>query len=422
MKLHVDIDCFFVSAERTLNPNYKGIPLAVGGRSNLSIFQNQNQKRHISKIQGAFTSSLLSVSDDKSFHSYFKDENNKVRGIITTASYEARKYGVKTAMSVAQALEFCPQLTVVPPNYGLYHQLSYDIKTFLEKNIPQIEQFSIDEYFGDVTNWIEEDHILEFCIDLKQQILKKFDIPVSIGISESKWMAKFMTEFAKPYGIKKIATKDINTFIEDIQIDKFPGIGKGYKQKLSQYTIKTLGDIRRNKKLLYSWGKAGKQLYDRITGVEREPLKLPKEKKSLGIGRTFDSIKERTEIKRRIVILCRYISFIALKNQYRPLQYGLKIRYTNRTKSKSYINVSCVFNELNLKNELLKLFEKIDITPYLGIIQINITLSHFQNSKKVTVDLFSHEYNYKKTKLMDSVHKLRSKYGIDIIKSAGELK
>jgi len=422
MKLHIDIDCFFVSAERTINPNYKRIPLAVGGRSNLSIFYNQKQKRDISKIEGAFTSSLLSVVNDKSFNSYFKDDKNKVRGIITTASYEARSYGVKTAMSVAQALKLCPHLKVIPPNYSLYHRLSYEIKTFLEKNIPQIEQFSIDEYFGDVSGWIEEKEIIEFSHHLKQQILQRFDIPVSIGIAESKWMAKFMTEFAKPHGVKKIKQNEIATFIENINVKEFPGIGKGYQQKLLQYTIRTLGDVSRNKKLLYNWGKPGIQLYNRVTGIEREALKLPKKKKSLGIGRTFDPIKNRTEIKRRVVILCRYISFIALKNSYCPFQYGLKIRYSNRQKSKKYVNVDYIFNELSLKNELLKLFDKLDILPYMGVIQINITLSHFQSKKKITVDIFSHKENYKKTNLMKSVHKLRNKYGIDIIKSAGELK
>lgn len=422
MKLHIDIDCFFVSAERTLESRYKNIPLAVGGRSNLSIFKNQKQKRDISKIEGAFTSSLLSIPTDKSFDSYFKDENKKIRGIITTASYEARAYGVKTAMSVAQALQLCPNLTVIPPNYSLYHELSYEIKSFLEKNISQIEQFSIDEYFGDVSGWIDEKDVVAFAYELKKQILQRFDIPVSIGIADSKWMAKFMTEFAKPHGVKKIKQEEISLFIENIKVKEFPGIGKGYQQKLLQYTIRTLGEVSRNKKLLYSWGKPGIQLYNRVTGIEREPLKLPKEKKSLGIGRTFDSIKDRSEIKRRIVILARYISFIALKNGYAPLQYGLKIRYTNRQKSRNYVNVSCVFNEINLKKELLKLFEKIDITPYLGVIQLNITLSQFQNVKKTTVDIFSHEENYQKAKLMQSVHKLRSKYGIDIIKSAGELK
>jgi len=422
MKRHIDIDCFFVSAERTMNCTYKGIPLAVGGRSNLSIFHNQKQKRNISKIEGAFTSSLLSVAKDKSFNSYFKDDKNKVRGIITTASYEAREYGVKTAMSVAQALKLCPHLKVIPPNYSLYHQLSFEIKSFLEKNIPQIEQFSIDEYFGDITGWIDEKETIEFAYYLKQEILNRFDIPVSIGIAKSKWMAKFMTEFAKPYGIKKISQDEVLSFIEDIQIGKFPGIGKGYEKKLNKYAIKTLGDVSRNKKLLYSWGKAGVQLYDRICGIEREPLKLPKKKKSLGIGRTFDAVKNREEVKRRIVILCRYISFIALKNNYSPLQYSLKVRYENREKAKGFVNVNYIFNELNLKKELLELFYKIDKSSYMGIIQINITLSQFQESKKTTVDLFSHQENKKTKDLMDSVHSLRNKYGIDIIKSAGELK
>ena len=122
MKLHIDIDCFFVSAHRINNPQLQDIPLAVGGRSNLSIFEKTKQQRHLSQIEGAFTSSILSSNDDKTFEDYFVDSDGRIRGILTTSSYEARKYGVKTAMPVAEALRWCPQLKVLPPNYPLYHE------------------------------------------------------------------------------------------------------------------------------------------------------------------------------------------------------------------------------------------------------------------------------------------------------------
>jgi len=145
MILHLDLDCFFASAHRIGNPHLENIPIAVGGRSNLSIFDKVKQTRELSKIEGAFTSSILSSNGNKSFEEYFVDKNGRVRGIITTSSYEARAFGVKTAMSVAEALRWCPNLTVISPNYPLYHELSHKLKSLLEKEIPAIEQFSIDE-------------------------------------------------------------------------------------------------------------------------------------------------------------------------------------------------------------------------------------------------------------------------------------
>ncbi len=204
MILHLDLDCFFAAAHRIDNPTLDNIPIAVGGRSNLSIFDNKKHKRTISNIDGAFTSSILSSNNNISFEKYFIDPDGRVRGIVTTASYEARAFGVKTAMPVAEALRWCPQLKVIPPNYPLYHELSHRLKLLLEKHIPTIEQFSIDEFFGDVTGWIDDKEAYDFAINLRDIINKELGLPISIGIAKTKWIAKLATNDAKPYGVKLI--------------------------------------------------------------------------------------------------------------------------------------------------------------------------------------------------------------------------
>jgi DNA polymerase-4 len=422
MKLHLDIDCFFASAHRINNPQYNNIPIAVGGRSNLSIFETTKKTKVLSQISGAFTSSILSSNDNMSFEEYFLDENKKPRGIITTSSYEARKYGVKTAMSVAEALRWCPHLKVIPPNYPLYHKLSHDLKLLLEKEIPSIEQFSIDEFFGDITGWIADDDVYEFGIMLHEKIAKELQLPVSIGIAKSKWTAKLATEYAKPNKVKYIKTQYTESFLRDIPIEKFPGIGKGYQKKLLKYNITTLGKIEQKKELLYSWGQSGIQLYNRVCGIDNENIALAKDRKSIGLGRTFDPLVCREEIKRRITILCRHLSFIALKNGHKPLTFALKIRYQFGEKSKDFVNTNRVFNELFLKQEMIKLFNKIDLHPSHAIIQLNLTLSNFEQNKYTTLDLLNYEEDTKQNQLTLSLQKLRDKYGIDIIKSGGELK
>ncbi|RXJ94619.1 DNA polymerase IV [Malaciobacter molluscorum] len=420
MFLHMDLDCFFVSAHRTLDKSLENIPVAVGGRSNLSIFDNKKHTQAISNSSGAFVSSIL-TKEDRNFKEYFKDENGRIRGIITTASYEARAFGVKTAMSVNEALKLCPKLLMVPPNYPLYHQLSQDLKKLLSYEIPMIEQFSIDEFFGDVTGYIDENEVFDFANELKQKIKKELDLPISIGIAHSKYLSKLITEFAKPDGIKHIKKEHIPNFIKDVPIEEFPGIGKNYTNKLHGYGIKTLGDIKSKKELFYSWKKPGIQLYNRVCGINDRKLNTIRDKKSIGIGRTFDVIYNREELQRRVIILCRYLCFLVKKAKINPLSYAIKIKYESNIKSKNYVNVNTLFNENDFKKKMKELFIKSDKHITHGVVQLNITVYNFADNSKYTYNLFEYENDLKKQELTNRVQDLRNKFGIDIIKSASEL-
>ncbi len=422
MFIHIDIDCFFVSAHRTLDDSLFHIPVAVGGRSNLNIFSSKKEVRQISTNSGAFVSTILTNEGQKTFKEYFVDENGKIRGIITTASYEARAFGVKTAMSVNEALSLCPHLKMLPPNYPLYHDLSSKLKELLVNDIPMVEQFSIDEFFGDVTGYIGENEIVEFAYNLKKKIYKELKLPVSIGVANTKYLSKLITEYAKPDGIKYVSADNIGNFIKDIPIKEFPGIGKGFQERLKGYGIRTLGDIKKNQKLFYFWKKPGIDLYNRVCGIRDNKLTIEREKKSIGIGRTFDAIFDRNELKRRVMILCRYLCFLVKKENVNPLTYAIKIRYEYKIKSKDYINVNRIFNEIDFKNEMVKLFEKTDNHKTHGVIQLNIRVLNFAKINEYTYNLFEYENDVKKRALTNQMQKLRVKYGVDIVKSGFEIK
>jgi len=421
MIIHLDLDCFFVSAHRIDNPAYANIPLAVGGRSNLAIFDRKKSVKKISEISGAFTSSLLSSHGNKTFEEYFVDKDGRVRGIITTSSYEARAYGVRTAMSTAEALRYCPTLKILPPNYPLYHSLSYKLKLLLEKELPSIEQFSIDEFFGDVSGWVKDEDVVVFANKLKKKIQDELGLPISIGIAKTKWIAKLCTNHAKPFGVKRIMPQEVNEFIKDIPIKEFPGIGSGYEEKLKKYYIKTLGDIREKKELFYSWGKSGKQLYDRICGIDYEKITYKKSSKSIGLGRTFEPIMDRDEAKRRITILSRHLSFLALKDRHEPMSFALKISYQYGEKEKGNIRANRIFNEQYFKQEMIKLFNSSDTHPQYSITQLVITLSNFKENNLATMDIFNYQEDQIQCNITTSLQKLRAKYGVDIIKTGGEL-
>ena len=421
MILHIDIDCFFVSAHRINNPNLRNIPVAVGGRSNLSIFDTNNTKRKLSTIQGAFTSSILSSTDHINSYEYFVDQDKRIRGIITTASYEARAYGVKTAISASQALQLCPTLKLLVPNYPLYHDLSYQLKILLQKETPHIEQFSIDEFFADISGYIKDEDALSFAKKLKDQIYTQIGIPVSIGIANTKWIAKLATNHAKPNGLKIVYKHEVDTYIQNIPIEDFPGIGKGYTKRLKGRGINTLGDIRHRRELFERWGINGLNIYNRALGIDKEKLAIETDKKSIGIGRTFDPINCRKEIKRRLLILSRHLCFLAFKAKCNPMSYYIKIRYQYGQKVKETMKTNRLFHEEYFKNSIIELFEQIDIHKSHNIIQLNISVSHFQNQNTDTINLLHCEEDLKKAKLTSAIQSLREKHGIDIFKSANEL-
>jgi DNA polymerase-4 len=424
MILHLDLDSFFASVHRRDDPTLQNRPIAVGGRSNLKIFDRVKRGiRLYDQNSGAFVNPVFYHKQKESFESFFVDQiegKRKIRGIITTASYEARAFGVKTGMSIAQALKLCPNLRVLIPNYLLYHEISHKLYLFLQQEIPLVEQYSIDEFFGDVRGWIDDDEVLSFANELKSKIKKEFDLPISIGISEGKWIAKLATNYAKPNGICLIPKGEIYHFIKDIKVEQFPGIAKGYKKRLEGYFVSTLGEALQRKELFYSWGKSGKVLYHRIKGDEREGISIKQSRKSVGVSRTFDPIKSRDEIRRRVVILARHITFIVLKLNINPTTYYLKINYDFQGKAKGRRTIDRIFNEKLCKEIFLDIFRSIDHN-YGHIVKISLSVSNFSTIYKKTLSLVDHPDDLKEQKLSKSIQKMRSKYSLDVIKSASEI-
>jgi DNA polymerase-4 len=421
MFLHIDIDSFFASAERSVNSKLKEIPMCVGSRSNLEIF---NKKRTLIKLMnensGAFVAPVFYSDKKKTFENYFVDEidgQKKIRGIVTTASYEARAMGVKTAMPLSQALRLCPELVVVPSNYTLYHKLSHQFYDFISRYIPKVEQYSIDEFFGDVSGWIEDKYVYHFARMLQEKISEHFDIPVSVGIAPSKWIAKLATEEAKPYGVFQV--KDIDDYIEDIPIKAFPGIGRGFQRRLEAHYIHTLGEVKRQKALFYSWKKPGIQLYKRITGTCHEGISHKGDRKSIGISRTFDAIHEQDEVKRRILIMARHIIYMVMEIEVNPTSYYLKINYEDGIRQKKRITVDRVFSERLFKELLSHMYDELKLNK--GAIKLSLSVSNFTSIHNKTLSLLHYAEDMAENRVTKSLQKLRNSFGLDIIKTGGEL-
>ncbi|BCD61472.1 DNA polymerase IV [Nitratiruptor sp. YY08-26] len=410
MKIHLDLDAFFISAERIRKPSLRNIPAAVGGRGDPFIFNSFNKNIDTTHANsGAFVPSIM-YDAKNSFEEYFI-EGKKIRGIIITASYEARKYGIKTGMTIREALQVYPSLQVVPPNHLYYHELSHKLHLFLKKELPAVEQFSIDEFFADLSGWVNESEIEPFLHSLQQKILKTFHLPISIGAAKSKWTAKLATSFAKPHGIKVV--RDVEQFISPIPIEQFPGIGRGYCKRLRNYGIKTLGETKEIKELFYSWKKPGITLYKRIWGIDNEPIEHKSPRKSVGISRTIDPLIDRQELQRRIVILARHLAFSVARLRLEPKFYLLSLKYENGSKAKAHTLSHKIFSEQLLKNIALELLTMCDILSVEPIIRISLHCSRFYDQK--LYDIFTYEGDKKLYNLFNSTNLIRKKFGIDKI-------
>ena len=423
MKIHIDIDCFFASAARIVDPSLENKPIAIGGRSDTKIFSKEAKKQTVNfENSGSFVPTFYKTyeeSDDDI--NAFKDENGRIRGILTTSSYEARAYGIKTAMNIKEALGLCPKLIIKAPNMSLYQKLSHELHEFLASKIPLIEQASIDEFYGDLNGWVEDEDIEQFIDNLRHEIKKVTSLPVSIGAAKTRYIAKLATTYAKPFGCKTIYTHDFDNFINPIKVENFAGIGRSMKERLNSVQIRTLGELRGRRGTVESWGPYAKDLYARVNGESDAPIQTTRSRKSIGISRTFDPLHDRRELKRRVHVLARHLSFAILKLKVIPTVFHLSISYEMSQKSHKNISLSEIFTEKKFDSLCLQLFNEADNQRRLHVIRLSINCSSFTRDSRKELSLIGFNDDQKMKKLTDHTQELREKYGIDALKWGSEL-
>jgi DNA polymerase-4 len=399
MKIHIDIDCFFVSAARIEDPSLRYKAVAIGGRSDTKIFSHKDTKQEDA----------------------FMDAHGRIRGILTTSSYEARAYGVKTAMSIREALQLCPQLIVKTSNMPLYQKLSHQLHDFLCLKIPLVEQASIDEFYADLSGWVEDENIPQFISNLKNEIKKELKLPVSIGAAPTRYIAKLATSYAKPFGCKTITKEEFDIFINPIKVEDFAGIGKSMQNRLDAVHIRTLGEFRKRRGTIESWGPYAKELYKRVNGESDAPIQTKHTRKSIGISRTFDALYDRGELQRRVHILARHLSFAIMKLNVIPTVFHLSISYEMNQKSHKNISLAEIFTEKKFDTLCLSLFKDADIHRRLNVIRLSINCSSFTKNSKKELSLIGFKEDQKMHTLTRSTLQIREKYGIDVLKFASEL-
>ena len=201
--LHLDMDSFYASVEIREHPDLSGKPVVVG-------------------------------ADPMEGHG---------RGVVSTASYEARKYGIHSAMPISRAYRLCPEAIFIPPHFDLYEKTSARVMAILANYSERVEQVSIDEAYLDLTSLGTFAHAKEAAIRIKNEILEKENLTCSVGIGPSKIMAKIASDYKKPDGLTVVRPEEVEEFLSPLPVGRIPGVGKKTARELHEMGIEVIGDL-----------------------------------------------------------------------------------------------------------------------------------------------------------------------------------
>jgi DNA polymerase-4 len=296
--IHIDMDAFYASVEQLDRPELKGKPIAVGG--------------------------------------------SEVRGVVSAASYEARKFGVKSAMSGVQAARLCPQLIFVRPRFDRYKEISKQIRAIFLEYTDLVEPLSLDEAYLDVTeNKKGNPSATLIAKEIRQKIFEKTGLTASAGISVNKFVAKIASDYNKPNGQKTVNPDEVEAFIEVLDVKKFYGIGKVTAEKMYQLGIYTGLDLK-NKTLEYleqHFGNSGQAFYNLSRGISYSQVKPNRQMKSIGAERTFnENLSSEIYMEERLENIASEIERRIKKYNISGKTITLKIKYsdfTQQTRSKT---------------------------------------------------------------------------------------
>lgn len=245
--IHVDMDCFFAAVEMRDNPSLRDIPLAIG------------------------------ASVDR-------------RGVISTANYPARRYGVHSAMPTATALKLCPHLTLLPGRMAAYKEASLHIREIFARYTPLIEPLSLDEAYLDVTNSTQcNGSATLIAQQIRQEIAAELNLTASAGIAPIKFLAKIASELNKPNGQYVITPAQVPAFLQQLPLSKIPGVGKVTAKRLEEVGLITCADVQNYNlaDLLKRFGKFGRVLWERCQGIDEREVSPDRLRKSVGVERTL---------------------------------------------------------------------------------------------------------------------------------------
>ncbi|GCC50530.1 DNA polymerase IV [Chryseotalea sanaruensis] len=316
--IHMDLDAFFVAVECRKNPSLKGKPLIVGGQSR--------------------------------------------RGVVAACSYEARAFGVHSAMPMYLAMQLCPEATIISGDMEAYSQMSHEVTEIIAYHAPLFEKASIDEFYIDASGMDKFFGAFKWALQLQQQIIKESALPISLGMSVNKLVSKVATAEFKPYAKMHIVSGDEQNFLAPLAVDKLPMVGKQTATFLYDMGVRTVATLRDMplKFLVSAFGKNGVSLWNKAHGIDDTPVVPHSEQKSISTESTFE--EDTIDVKRLKSILIAMVEKVAfqLREQKKLTAcITVKIRYSNFDTETKQVHVPYTSSDHIILRVVQELFNKL---------------------------------------------------------------
>lgn len=382
--IHVDMDAFFASVEQLLNPEWKGKPVIVGA----------------------------------------DPDGGKGRGVVSAASYEARKFGVHSAMPISQAYRLCPHGIFVHPHGHVYSEYSRRFFKVLHTFSPLVEGLSIDEAFLDMSGSL---HLFgtveELGKRLKEEIFMNTGLKASVGIAPSKSVAKIASEVNKPDGLTLVPPGVVQDFLDKLPVNRLWGIGKKTHEQLQKLGIHTVYELRRYPPdiLEKKFGKMGIHIHKMALGEDSRPVSPEEEVKSVSNETTFDKdTNDGNFVRQTIFALSEKVGGRLRRSHLRGHTIHLKIRFSD---FKTYTRCHTLRDSTNLTEDIFQIAEMLlaEFLPLEHYVRlVGVGVSGIKDEVGAQLSLWDMN-NQKKMKLEQILDKLQDKFGSDVIRHAESL-
>lgn len=299
------------------------------------------------------------------------------RGVVAAASYEARRYGVRSAMSSQVALRKCPHLIFVDSRFDVYRSVSRQIMNIFYEYTDLVEPLSLDEAFLDVTeNHKNMPSATRIAKEIKQRIFEETRLTASAGVSYNKFLAKIASDINKPDGLFVIKPDDAERFIESLVIEQFFGVGKVTAKRMHQLGIRTGLDLkqRSEQQLVSYFGKAGHIYYQNVRGIDERPVESYRERKSLGAETTFEmDLDSYEDLSIQLDDIAKEVISRIERKSFKGRTVTLKIKYANfRNITRSRTLPVHVTDFETLYSTGMELLREVDISPKVRLIGLSI--------------------------------------------------
>lgn len=374
--LHLDLDSFFVSVECLKNSNLLGKPLLIGGMSN--------------------------------------------RGVVASCSYEARRFGVHSAMPMKMALRLCPEAIVLRGDMDTYSYYSSMVTDIIAEQAPVYEKASIDEFYLDLTGMDRHFGCYKWSAEMRQKIIKESGLPISFGLSVNKMVSKVGTGEAKPNGMRYIEQGNEKQFLAPLAVGKIPGVGHETHKKLNFMGVRTIDTLSKIpiRLLEREFGKLGRTMWERANAIDPTPVVPFHEQKSMSKERTFiEDTLDIHHIKQLLLDMTDKLSFDLRSVGRLASTLTVKIRYADfNTITKQKI-IPYTANDRIIGKHVLDLFDRLyerrQLIRLIGVKFGGLVQGNYQ------INLFDDTIEH--IQLMAQMDRIRSRFGVDAIMRASGL-